>query len=184
MKEPKLILICRIFWNKPDRNLEFVKDINKSTYELWNEIASDKLGMENSYGTAAFSKPETKSIKWVMGTYAMAPWYAGLHLTVGFILHNWANDPIQSEYLYMNFMNSSYGGVRSDLNDFPGSGNAHGEHMPTATKAGSIAAAMGIERVMTAESSRTYVSLPSADYIPLRGQATTTHVVSTSLIHK
>jgi len=45
---------------------------------------------------------------------------------VGLILHNWGSDPIQSECLYMNFMNSSYDGVRGDLNDFLGIGTTYG----------------------------------------------------------
>lgn len=120
-------------------------------------------------GTSAFSEPETKSIKWVMDSFSKVRWFIDLHSYAGDILYSWGSDENQSKYPGMNFMNSSYNGVRGDLSDTPGIGNGYGEYTPEAENSANIAAAKRISSAMSTAAGRTYSAIPAAELYPTSG---------------
>lgn len=120
-------------------------------------------------GTAAFSEPETKAIKWVMDTYSKVRWFVDIHSYAGDVLYSWGSDENQSQYSTMNFLNSAYNSVRGILTDTPGTGNGYGEYTPTEENTANIAAATRMTNAMTAAARRTYTPMPAADLYPTSG---------------
>jgi hypothetical protein len=120
-------------------------------------------------GTAAFSEPETQSIKWVEDTYSKVRWFIDLHSYAGDVLYSWGSDENQSKYPYMNFLNSTYNGVRGILTDTPGSGNGYGEYTPTAESTDNINAGKRIGSAMSTAAGRSYTVMPAADLYPTSG---------------
>lgn len=68
-------------------------------------------------GTAAFSEPETKSIKWVLDTYAKVRWYLDLHSYTGDVLYGWGDDQSQTTTPAQAFNNAVYNSVRGITTD-------------------------------------------------------------------
>lgn len=120
-------------------------------------------------GTAAFSEPETKNIKWVLDTFSKVRWFVDLHSYAGDVLYSWGSDTNQSRFPRMNFLNTTYNGVRGILSDTPGTGNAYGEYTPTNENTENIAAARRIGSAMSAAARRTYTVIPAADLYPTSG---------------
>ncbi|RAL67161.1 hypothetical protein DID88_007939 [Monilinia fructigena] len=123
-------------WNQGcvdlNRNFDFLWDLNKFAPSVRNDVASADPASVVFHGTAAFSEPETQSVKWVMDTYSKVRWFVDLHAYAGDILYSWGSDTNQASYPHMNFLNSSYDAVRGIVTDTPGSGSAYGEYTPNA----------------------------------------------------
>ncbi|CAG9945626.1 unnamed protein product [Clonostachys rosea f. rosea IK726] len=103
-----------------NRNFDFLWDF-KTLFasSVQSSVGSTSPSSETYHGTAAFSEPETKAIKWVFDTYSKIRWFVDLHSYTGDILYSWGSDDNQVNYPYMNFKNSSYNSA-SDL--YPTSG--------------------------------------------------------------
>lgn len=136
-------------------------------------------------GTAAFSEPETKSIKWVMDTFSKVRWFLDLHSYAGDILYSWGSDDNQSKYSYMNFLNSSYDATRGILTDTPGTGNGYGEYSPTAELNDNVAAADRIGTAMSTASGSDYTVMQASELYPTSGASDdysySRHFANTSL---
>jgi murein tripeptide amidase MpaA len=103
-------------------------DINRNFGFLW----SSGIGTVNSNGThrnqtfrgtAAFSEPETKNVKYLFDTYTNIRYYVDIHSFGEMILYSWGDDDNQSMDPDMNFRNPTYDGVRgipkdSDYKEF------------------------------------------------------------------
>ncbi|KAG4416728.1 hypothetical protein IFR04_010130 [Cadophora malorum] len=155
-------------------------DLNRNFDFLWNftklfassvrsSVASTSPTSETFHGTSAFSEPETKNIKWVMDTFSKVRWFVDLHSYTGDVLYSWGSDENQSKYSTMNFLNSTYNGVRGVLTDTPGSGSGYGEYTPATENADNIKAATRMGSAMTAATKRTYAVIPAADLYPTSG---------------
>ncbi|TVY82085.1 Zinc carboxypeptidase A [Lachnellula suecica] len=152
-----------------NRNFDFVWDLTKFASSVRSEVASTSASSEVYHGTAAFSEPETKSIKWVMDTFSKVRWFIDLHSYAGDILYSWGSDTNQGSYPTETFMNSAYNSVRGILSDTPGSGGGYGEYTPAAESADNIAAAKRIGSSMSTAAGRTYAVMPAADLYPTSG---------------
>jgi hypothetical protein len=104
-----------------------------------------------------------------MDTFSKVRWFVDLHSYAGDVLYSWGSDENQSRFPYMNFLNSSYNGVRGILTDTPGSGNGYGEYTPANENSDNIKAATRISNAMTAAARRTYKAIPAADLYPTSG---------------
>lgn len=104
-----------------------------------------------------------------MDTFSKVRWFVDLHSYTGDVLYSWGSDENQSKYPTMNFLNSTYNGVRGVLSDTPGSGNGYGEYTPTAENADNIKAATRMGSAMTAATQRTYSVIPAAELYPTSG---------------
>ncbi|KAH6718273.1 hypothetical protein BKA61DRAFT_599328 [Leptodontidium sp. MPI-SDFR-AT-0119] len=153
-----------------NRNFDFLWDFTKLfASSVRSSVASTSPTSETFHGTSAFSEPETQSIKWVMDTFSKVRWFVDLHSYTGDVLYSWGSDENQSKYPTMNFLNSTYNGVRGVLSDTPGSGNGYGEYTPTAENADNIKAATRMGSAMTAATQRTYSVIPAAELYPTSG---------------
>ncbi|QSZ35951.1 hypothetical protein DSL72_007073 [Monilinia vaccinii-corymbosi] len=152
-----------------NRNFDFLWDLTKFASSVRSDVASSSPSSETFHGTAAFSEPETKSIKWVMDTYSKVRWFVDLHSYAGDVLYSWGSDTDQVSYPYMNFLNSSYNSVRGILSDTAGSGSGYGEYTPSAEFTTNKAAAAKIGAGMSAAAGRTYSVFPAADLYPTSG---------------
>ncbi|ETS84298.1 hypothetical protein PFICI_02323 [Pestalotiopsis fici W106-1] len=103
-----------------NRNFDFLWDFpNLFATSVQSGVASTSPASETYHGTAAFSEPETKSIKWVLDTHANVEWFLDLHSDAGVVLYSWGSDDNQSTDPSMNFLNSTYNkarGVSPDRN--------------------------------------------------------------------
>lgn len=132
-------------------------------------LVQTKSNKSHSIGTAAFSEPETKSIKWVMDTYSKVRWFVDLHSYTGDVLYSWGSDTNQASYPTMNFLNTAYNSVRGIVSDTPGSGSGYGEYTPTTENTANKAAATKIGAGMSAAAGRTYSVIPAAALYPTSG---------------
>ncbi|KAG4442549.1 hypothetical protein IFR05_001961 [Cadophora sp. M221] len=153
-----------------NRNFDFLWDFTKLfASSVRSSVASTSPTSETFHGTSAFSEPETQSIKWAMDTFSKVRWFVDLHSYTGDVLYSWGSDENQSKYPTMNFLNSTYNGVRGVLSDTPGSGSGYGEYTPTAENADNINAATRMGSAMTAATKRTYSVIPAAELYPTSG---------------
>lgn len=152
-----------------NRNFDFVWDLNKWATSVRGDVASSSPSSEVYHGTAAFSEPETKDIKYIFDTYSKVRWFIDLHSYTGDILYSWGSDENQSRFSYMNFRNSSYDSVRGVLSDTPGSGRGYGEYTPTDEFNTNVAAARRVASGLTAGGGRSYSAIPAADLYPTSG---------------
>ncbi|PQE19776.1 carboxypeptidase a protein [Rutstroemia sp. NJR-2017a BVV2] len=153
-----------------NRNFDFLWDFTtKFAASVRSSVASTSPSAETYHGTSAFSEPETKSIKWVLDTFNKVRWFIDLHSYAGDVLYSWGSDENQSRYPTMNFLNSTYNGVRGILTDTPGSGTGYGEYTPTLENSDNIAVATRIGAAMSTAAGRSYSVIPSAELYPTSG---------------
>ncbi|KAF7550054.1 hypothetical protein G7Z17_g5971 [Cylindrodendrum hubeiense] len=173
-----------------NRNFDFLWDFrNLFASSVASSVASTSTSSEVYHGTSAFSEPETKNIKWIFDTYSKIRWFVDLHSYAGDVLYSWGSDENQSQYSYMNFLNSSYSSVRGILSDTPGSGKGYGEYTPTAELNNNVAAAKRMTSAMTAGGGSSYTAMQAAALYPTSGAsddyAYSRHFANTStnLVH-
>jgi murein tripeptide amidase MpaA len=154
-----------------NRNFDFVWDFKtKFASSVQGSVASTSPTSETYHGTSAFSEPETQSIKWVFDTYSKIRWFVDLHSYAGDVLYSWGSDENQSNYPYMNFLNTTYDGVRGILSDTPGSGRGYGEYTPTAENSANVAAARRMASAMTSGGGgSSYTAMQASALYPTSG---------------
>jgi murein tripeptide amidase MpaA len=153
-----------------NRNFDFLWDFTRLfSSSVQSSVASTSPSSETYHGTSAFSEAETKNIKWVFDTYSKIRWFVDLHSYAGDVLWNWGSDENQSQYTYMNFLNSSYSSVRGILTDTPSPGRGYGEYVPQAELNDKITAANRIADGLTGGGGRSYDAFQSANLYPTSG---------------
>jgi murein tripeptide amidase MpaA len=98
-------------------------DINRNFDFLWSSgigtVRSDGTNIGETYrGTAAFSEPETKNVKYFFDTFHNIKYYVDIHSYGEMILYNWGDDDNQNLDPDMNFQNPRYAkarGIPGDL---------------------------------------------------------------------
>lgn len=129
-------------------------DINRNYDFLWNykkyfspsawdtSLASDDASTETFHGTAPFSEPETRNVKWLIDSYVNLTMFLDLHSYTGDVLYNWGDDDNQSSDPGMNFANSVYDGQRGQIGTGYAEFIAPGDQQLASTIAASIRNAM------------------------------------------
>jgi murein tripeptide amidase MpaA len=103
----------------------FGTDLNRNYDFLWNELigsTSSTQEDDNYHGCDAFSEPETRNVRWLLGSYPDIMCLADIHSYAEAILHPWSDADNQSNVPSMNFRNPYWNGRREE----PG----YGEYMP------------------------------------------------------
>jgi murein tripeptide amidase MpaA len=111
-------------------------DINRNYDCLWDfytafaagaaaggTLASANPASDLFHGTAPFSEPETRNVRWLLDQFPHVGWFVDIHSYGGDILHSWGNDTNQSTSLDENFTNPVWNGQRG----LPG--DAYGEYI-------------------------------------------------------
>ncbi|KAF2278257.1 zinc carboxypeptidase A 1 precursor [Westerdykella ornata] len=101
-------------------------DLNRNFDFLWNftkyfdpsvEPASSDPADEAFYGTAPFSEPETKNIRWVYEKFPKISWFIDVHSAAGTLLYSWGDDVNQANDPKQNLFNPAYDGKRGPVED-------------------------------------------------------------------
>ncbi|PEU23793.1 MULTISPECIES: M14 family metallopeptidase [Bacillus cereus group] len=94
-------------------------DINRNFDFLWTSgIGTFNNPLEDTYkGTAPFSEPETKNVKYLLDTYPNIQYYVDIHSHGGLILCPWGDDDNQETDPKQNFQNPIFDGKRGKAND-------------------------------------------------------------------
>jgi murein tripeptide amidase MpaA len=100
-------------------------DLNRNYDFLWDYPTAFKPAAVSSgtlastdpssflfHGTAPFSEPETKNVKWLFDNYSKIRRFVDLHSFSGTILHSWGDDANQTTTPSMNFKNPAWNGQR------------------------------------------------------------------------
>ena len=101
-------------------------DLNRNFDFLWNftkhfdpsaSPASTNPSSQAFYGTAPFSEPETRNMKWVYDIFPKIRWFIDVHSAAGTLLYSWGDDDNQSNDPKQNFFNADYDGKRGVVAD-------------------------------------------------------------------
>ncbi len=97
-------------------------DINRNFDFLWSSgigtVNLDGTNSSETYrGTAAFSEPETKNVKYLFDTYRNIQYYVDIHSFGEMILYSWGDDDNQSLDKDMNFSNPNFDKLRGTPRD-------------------------------------------------------------------
>ncbi len=94
-------------------------DINRNFDFLWNSgIGTSDNPAEIIYkGTAPFSEPETRNVKYLFDTYPNICYYVDIHSYSGLILYPWGDDDNQGTDSNQNFRDPSFDGKRGKQGD-------------------------------------------------------------------
>ncbi|KAI8635550.1 zinc carboxypeptidase [Xylariaceae sp. FL1651] len=150
-----------------NRNFDFVWDLRKWASSVASDVASSSPSSEVFHGTAAFSEPETQSMKYVFDTYNKVRWFIDLHSYAGDVLYSWGSDTDQSTQSYKNFLNSTYDSVRGITSDSVTT--KYGEYISTTDLNNAKTVGTRLGNAMSAAASRTYTVMQSAYLYPTSG---------------
>jgi murein tripeptide amidase MpaA len=99
-----------------NRNFDFLWDFEKQfapdTYP-----ASAEPSAQDFHGTAPFSEPETRAIKWFFDQHPDLGWFLDLHCMAGMVLYPWGDDSVQFVNPGNSFANTSADAIRGVLPD-------------------------------------------------------------------
>ncbi|KAF4785537.1 zinc carboxypeptidase [Colletotrichum scovillei] len=155
-----------------NRNFDFLFDFPKSfAPSVGPNVASEDPTEQTYHGAAAFSEPESKSIKWVMDQHKNVKWFLDIHSYIGVILYNWGSDENQLRQPYMNFMNESYDAARGLMPDTPSNNGVYGEYIPSNDWSEKVFAAMRMGNAMDAATGRHYQVEQSSYLYPTSGSS-------------
>jgi murein tripeptide amidase MpaA len=96
-----------------NRNYDFLWDFRKYFHadayqDGSHSLASDDPSVETFHGTAPFSEPETRNVKWLIESYPGLRWFMDLHSFAGDVLYSWGDAQNQSQQTSMTFMNAAW----------------------------------------------------------------------------
>ncbi|KXJ95768.1 zinc carboxypeptidase [Microdochium bolleyi] len=152
-----------------NRNFDFLWNLTQFTPSVAPNVASDDPTKQTYHGVAPFSKPESKSIKWVMDTFNKVRWFMDIHSFAGVVLYSWGSDENQSKNKDMNFMNRDYDNARGLMPDSPEEGLVYSEYIPAQDWSEVVFAGMRTGNAMDGATGRHYKVTQAAYLYPTSG---------------
>lgn len=150
-----------------NRNFDFAWDPKNWASSVANQVASSSPSSEVFRGTAAFSEPESQSMKYILDTYSQVRWFIDLHSYAGDVLYSWGSDTDQSTQSYKNFLNSTYSSIRGITSD--STSTKYGEYISSADLNNVQTAGNRFGSAMSTSTGRTYTVMQSAYLYPTSG---------------
>jgi murein tripeptide amidase MpaA len=101
-------------------------DLNRNYDFLWKWAigqTSTNPSNETYYGSAPFSEPETRNVRWLLDTYPNINGFVDVHSYSELILFPWGDDQNQTTDPSQNFLNPAWNGMR-------GTTGGYGEYIP------------------------------------------------------
>jgi hypothetical protein len=94
-------------------------DINRNYDFLWSSgIGTSASSTSDTYkGSAAFSEPETRNVRWLLDAYPNIRLALDVHSFSELVLFPWGDDNNQTADPGMNFQNPAFNGLRGVLGD-------------------------------------------------------------------
>jgi murein tripeptide amidase MpaA len=148
-----------------NRNYDFLWDFNTAfaaSAQAGGTLASANPSSDLFHGTAPFSEPETKNVRWLFEQYRHIGWFMDIHSYGGDILHPWGDDTNQTSTPSMNFTNAAWNGQRG----LPG--DAYGEFIGAAEQARVVAAGNAVAAAIAGVRGETY-AVAQSFYLPSWG---------------
>ncbi|CAG9951504.1 unnamed protein product [Clonostachys rosea f. rosea IK726] len=104
-----------------NRNFDFLWDVNTAFYPgISSTTGTSNVNAETYHGTAPFSEPETRNVRWAMDKFTKLRWFVDLHSFSGLVLYPWGSDQNQAFDPSQTFTNPAYNGKRGKIPDTPG----------------------------------------------------------------
>lgn len=141
-------------------------DLNRNYDFLWPwpiGQTSGVPGAETYHGSAPFSEPETRNIRWLLETYPDITSFCDVHSYSELILYPWGDDDSQSTDATQNFLNPAWDGLRGIR------GTGYAEYIPASDNTRFAAIATRIRQAIAAVRGRQYTVEPSVDLYPTSG---------------
>jgi carboxypeptidase T len=153
-------------------------DLNRNFDFLWysgiGTVNDDGTYISETYkGTAPFSEPESRNVKYLFDTYKNIKCFVDVHCHVGKILMSWGEDDTQSFYPDQSFSNPKYNGKRGKP-EVPNSGSEpihYGEYMHPLDLNTLINYGTRMSKALTAVRGREYLTEPSVGLYPTSGSS-------------
>lgn len=104
-------------------------DLNRNFDFLWSTgIGTSSDSCSDTFkGSAAFSEPETRNVRYLLDTYRNIGCFMDAHSYSELVLYPWGDDENQTTDPGMNFQNPAYDGLRGTPGD-----TIYKEHIPAA----------------------------------------------------
>lgn len=156
-------------WWRKNRNPEGPVDLNRNFDFLWKSgigTSSDQTA-EIYKGTAPFSEPETRNVRYLFDTFKGIKFYVDVHSYSGLILYNWGDDDNQSADPTMNFRNPAYLPYIGIIGDAK-----YREYIPAADEALEISLAKRMNKALASVRGSSYTVEQSSGLYPTSGTST------------
>ena len=150
-------------------------DINRNYDFLWNfrtyfnpsawedgSLASDDPKEDTFHGTAPFSEPETRNVKWLLDNFNCSV-FLDLHSYTGDVLYSWGDDQNQNTDPIQNFGNSSFNGLRGVI------GDAYREYLSPSDQYMASSVAQSVSDAMKCVQNRPYKAIQAVGLYPTAG---------------
>ncbi len=160
-----------------NRNYDFLWDFKTYFHpSAWvGSLASDDPTEDTFHGTAPFSEPETRNVKWLLDNFNCAL-FLDLHSFTGDVLYNWGDDQNQNTDANQNFANSSFNGKRGVI------GDGYREFLSPSDQQAASSMAQAISDAMKAVRNRPYKAIQAVGLYPTAG-ASDDYAFSRHLAH-
>lgn len=145
-----------------NRNYDFLWDFATKMAPSTPGASADPLG-ETFHGTAAFSEPETRNVRWLIDSLPRIRWFLDVHSYSQLILYNWGDDQNQGSDPTRNFRNVAWDGQRGIRSD------GYSEYIPGDDEAVAAALASRMKSGIAAVRGKTYTAEPSYALYPTSG---------------
>ena len=135
-------------------------DLNRNYDFLWQWIIGNTSATPSDdtyHGTAPFSEPETRNVRWLLDTYPNIVCFVDVHSYSELILFPWGDDNTQTTDPTQNFQNAAWDGLRGT------SGAGYAEYMPAADRTKFSDRGVKVRDAIAAVRGRAYVVEPSFD---------------------
>lgn len=135
-------------------------DLNRNYDFLWQWIIGSTSASPPSdtyHGSAPFSEPETRNVRWLLNTYPNITCFVDVHSYSELILYPWGDDNSQTTDPTQNFKNAAWDGLRGT------SGTGYAEYIPAADRTKFADRGVKVRDAIAAVRGRTYIVEPSFD---------------------
>lgn len=99
-----------------NRNFDFLWNFTETFNSTISAASTDPASIA-FYGTAPFSEPETRNMKWVYDVFPKIKWFIDVHSAAGTLLYSWGDDDNQSDDPKQSQFNRAYDGKRGIVGD-------------------------------------------------------------------
>jgi murein tripeptide amidase MpaA len=153
-----------------NRNFDFLFDYNTAFSPLSQVSVTDDPCDDNEtdvfQGTAAFSEPESRNVRWLLNQHTRTRWHVDVHSYGRTMMYSWGDDVNQSATAAMNFRNAAYDGVRGVNHP-----TTYGEYISAGDLGDVQGLAAAFVTALQPVRGTVYTAKPSFDLYPTSGAA-------------
>jgi len=135
-------------------------DLNRNYDFLWQWIIGQTSASPSSdvyHGSAPFSEPETRNVRWLLDTYRNITCFVDLHSYSELILYPWGDDNSQTTDTSQTFQNAAWDGLRGV------GGSGYAEYIPAGDRTKFADRGVKVRNAIAAVRGRAYTVEPSFD---------------------